>query len=37
MLGPVLTDKIYNFFDIWNIGFNHIRMDIIGHEIAFDK
>ena len=24
-------------FDFWNFGFKNIEMEVIGHEIAFDK
>lgn len=36
-LGINLEDKIYNMFDFWKLGFRHIDMSIIGHEISFDR
>lgn len=36
-LGTELEDKVFNMFDFWNLGFRNISMEVIGHEIAFDR
>lgn len=28
---------MYNYFDPWIIGFKHLSVEIVGHEIVFDK
>lgn len=37
MLGRQIEDKIFHFYDLWNVGFKAIEMRIVGHEIAFDR
>lgn len=36
-VGPQLENKVYSYFDVWNIGFRGISMGINGHESVFDK
>lgn len=36
-LGGQLEEKIYNYFDVWNIGFRNVEMKVVGNEKNFDK
>jgi hypothetical protein len=36
-LGGQLEEKIYNYFDVWNIGFRNVEMKVVGNEKSFDK
>jgi hypothetical protein len=36
-LGGQLEEKIYNYFDVWNIGFRNVEMTVVGNEKNFDK
>lgn len=35
-LDSQFENKVYNYFDPWIIGFKHLSLDIVGHEIVFD-
>jgi len=30
-LGGQLEEKIYNYFDVWNIGFKNVEMKVVGN------
>ena len=36
-LGGQIQEKIYNFFDVWNIGFRNVELKVVGNEKNFDK
>jgi hypothetical protein len=36
-LGIQLENKIYSYFDVWNLGFKGIAMQVIGHQVVFDR